>query len=162
MATKRVLKMGFVGVGPRARSLMKKVVKIPGAKIVGIYDPKKSAVEKTFEVCETLGINPAPKLYESSDALFADKNIDAVIIAASWAAHIPLACAAMKAGKIVGLEVGPAMSLQDCFTLVEVQEQTQAPFMFLENGCYKRNVLHALNMVKEGLFGELIHLSGGY
>lgn len=162
MATKRVLRMGFVGVGPRARSLMKKAVHIPGVKIVGIYDPKQSAVEKTFEVCEQIGVDPAPKLYESSDALFNDKKIDAVIIAASWAAHVPLACAAMEAGKIVGLEVGPAMCIEDCFKLVEVQERTQAPFMFLENGCFKRGVLHALSMVKVGLFGEMIHASGGY
>jgi hypothetical protein len=34
--------------------------------------------------------------------------------------------------------------------------------MMLENVCYRRDVMAALNMVRQGLFGELIHLQGGY
>ncbi len=160
MAAKSVLNVGFIGLGPRGRSLMKRLVHIEQANVVALFDPKESAVKKAKDLCSDLGISSC--FYESAQQIFDDENVDAVIIAASWAAHVPLACAAMEAGKIVGLEVGPAMCIEDCFKLVEVQERTKAPFMFLENGCYKRNVLHSLNLVKQGLFGELIHLSGGY
>ncbi|MBW8808039.1 MAG: gfo/Idh/MocA family oxidoreductase [Lysobacter sp.] len=36
------------------------------------------------------------------------------------------------------------------------------PYMLLENVCYRRDVLAALNMVRQGLFGEIVHLQGGY
>ena len=32
----------------------------------------------------------------------------------------------------------------------------------LENVCYRRDVMAILNMVRQGLFGELVHLQGGY
>ncbi len=34
--------------------------------------------------------------------------------------------------------------------------------MMLENVCYRRDVMAVLNMVRQGLFGELVHLQGGY
>jgi len=160
MATKRVLRVGCIGLGPRGRSLMRKVIFIPGAKIAGLFDLKPDCIEKANDICK--GLNTKPKIYESSQALFEDDKIDAVIIATSWAAHIPLACAAMEAGKIVGVEVGPAMSIQDLFKLVEVQERTKTPLMFLENACFGRNELFAMQVIKKGLLGELIHATGGY
>jgi hypothetical protein len=32
----------------------------------------------------------------------------------------------------------------------------------MENVCYRRDVMAVLNMVRQGLFGDLIHLEGGY
>ena len=32
----------------------------------------------------------------------------------------------------------------------------------LENVCYRRDVMAVLNMVRQGLFGELMYLQGGY
>jgi hypothetical protein len=34
--------------------------------------------------------------------------------------------------------------------------------MMLENVCYRRDVMAVLNMVRQGMFGEMIHLQGGY
>jgi hypothetical protein len=34
--------------------------------------------------------------------------------------------------------------------------------MMLENVCYRRDVMAVLNMVRQGMFGELIHLQAGY
>lgn len=160
MATKTV-RIGCIGVGPRGRGLMKKMLKIPGAKIIGLYDPKPDALKNALADCKELGF-PKVKAYSSSEEMFADDKIDAVVIATSWAGHVPLATAAMKAGKAVGMEVGPAMCIQDCYKLVQVQEETGMPFMFLENACYGRDELLAINMIKEGLFGEIIHVTAGY
>ncbi len=160
MATKRVLRVGCIGLGPRGRSLMRKVIFIPGAKITGLFDLKEDCIKKANDICTELGATP--KIYESAQQMFDDKKIDAVLIATSWAAHIPLSCAAMEAGKIVGVEVGPAMSIQDLFKLVEVQERTKAPLMFLENACFGRDELFAIQLIKKGLLGELVHATGGY
>ena len=36
------------------------------------------------------------------------------------------------------------------------------PLMMLENVCYRRDVMAILNMVRQGLFGEMVHLQAGY
>lgn len=76
--------------------------------------------------------------------------------------HIPIAIAAMKAGKYVAMEVGGAYSLDDCWELVRTSEETGMPCMLLENCCYGRREMMVLNMVKKGIMGDIIHCSGGY
>ena len=157
---KKTIRVGCIGLGPRGRGLMKKMAKIPGTKIAGVYDLKETCIQNALKDCEELGVKT--KAYSSSKEMFEDPKVDAVVIATSWAAHIPLATAAMEAGKAVGMEVGPAMCIQDCYKLVEVQERTGMPFMFLENACYGRDELLAINMIKNNLFGEIIHTTAGY
>jgi hypothetical protein len=68
----------------------------------------------------------------------------------------------MKAGKYVGVEVGGAYSVDDCWRLVRTYEETGVPCMLMENCCYGRQELLVLNMVKQGLFGDIVHCQGGY
>ena len=105
---------------------------------------------------------PIPFGTTNPDELFAREDVDAVVISAAWEAHVPLAIAAMKAGKIVGLEVGGAYSVQDCFDLVKTYEETGTPLMFLENCCFDEKELMVTNMVRKGLFGEICYCHGSY
>jgi predicted dehydrogenase len=68
----------------------------------------------------------------------------------------------MQAGKFVALEVAGAFSLDECWQLVNTHESTGTHLMFLENVCYRRDVMAILQMVREGLFGELVHFECGY
>ena len=158
---KRTLRIGCIGLGSRGRGLMKKLIKMQSAKVVGLFDLKNECVELALADCKELGETKV-KVYPSSSAMYEDKNVDAVIIATSWAAHIPLATEAMKAGKAVGLEVGPAMCIEDLFKLVNVCEQYKGRLMFLENACYGRDELLCVNLIKNGVLGEIVHAVGGY
>ena len=60
------------------------------------------------------------------------------------------------------MEVAGAYSIEDCYRLVRTGEETGMGCMLLENCCYGRTELAVLNMVREGLFGEIVHCSGGY
>jgi predicted dehydrogenase len=73
-----------------------------------------------------------------------------------------MAIAAMERGKAVGVEVPAATTVQDCWDLVQTQERTGMPFMMLENVCYRRDVMAVLQIVREGLLGEMMHLHCGY
>jgi len=75
---------------------------------------------------------------------------------------LPQGIDAMNAGKIVGMEVGGAVKLQDCWDFVNTHEKTKVPIMALENVCYRRDIMAVHNMVKKGMFGEVLHLQGGY
>jgi len=68
----------------------------------------------------------------------------------------------MLAGKYTAIEVGGAYDLEECFRLIEVYEKTGTPLMMLENCCYGRREMMALNVAEKGLFGELVHCVGGY
>ena len=87
--------------------------------------------------------------------VLAIEAIDAVIVATSWADHLPIVIAAMKAGKYVATEVGGAYSVDECWELVRTPEETGVPCMMLESCCYDRRELVVLHMVTQGSCGEV-------
>ena len=89
-------------------------------------------------------------------------DIDGVIIATPWLWHTPMAVATMKAGKYAGVEVSAANTIEECWDLVNTSEATGKPCMILENVCYRRDVMAILNMVRQNMFGEMLHLECGY
>ncbi len=105
---------------------------------------------------------PAPKCEPDYKKAIDDPEVDVVLITTDWEMHVDVAVYAMKAGKITGMEVGGAYDLEDCWRLVRTYEETGTPFMFLENCCYGRLELMALNMARQGLFGEVVHCAGAY
>ncbi|SVB92600.1 uncharacterized protein METZ01_LOCUS245454 [marine metagenome] len=88
--------------------------------------------------------------------------MDGVYIATPWEWHHPMAIAAMKHGIHVGTEVPAALTVKDCWDLVHTSERTGKHCMIMENVCYRRDVMAVLNMVRQGLFDELLHCQGGY
>src|SRR5690606_7093892 len=68
----------------------------------------------------------------------------------------------MKAGKHVDLEGPAAVTMEDCWDLVDASEQTQRHCVILENYCYGRTDLFALNLVRAGALGQLLHAECSY
>lgn len=155
------IRLGFLGMGGRGRGNMHVCAKLPNVEITAICDLYLDKLELAVDECQILhGYKP----FYTTDykEVISRDDVDAVVITSAWESHIPLAIAAMKAGKPVAMEVGGAYSLNDCFDLVRVQEETGMPFMFLENACYDVNELLVTNMVRKGLFGEVVHCAGAY
>jgi predicted dehydrogenase len=70
---------------------------------------------------------------------------------------------ALKAGiKYIGTEVMLGITLQDHWDVVHAANDANAHVMMLENVCYRRDVMAVMNMVRQGVFGEMMHLQGGY
>ena len=68
----------------------------------------------------------------------------------------------MHAGKKVATEVGGANSVDECWKLVRAKEETGIECMMLENCCYGKEEMTLLNMIRQGVFGTLVHCQGGY
>lgn len=156
------LKIGFIGLGQRGAVLLTNVLNnFPNVDIVAVCDSYADRAEAARQqVKDNRGNTPAA--YTDHAALLADKNVQIVIISASWEAHVPLAIASMRAGKITALEVGGAYSVEDCWQLVHTWEETQVPFMFLENCCYGERELLATKLVRMGKLGEVVYCHGAY
>ncbi|MFZ4476383.1 MAG: Gfo/Idh/MocA family protein [Saprospiraceae bacterium] len=159
------LRLGFIGVGLRGQDHVMEALLRPDCEVVAIADPNAQMIGDCLKTIESKG-KSKPKVYGNGNfdylKLLEDKNIDAVVIASPWEWHTQQAVAAMKAGKYVALEVSGGFSLDECWQLVNVQEETGTHLMFLENVCYRRDVMAILQIVREGLMGEMIHLEGGY
>jgi predicted dehydrogenase len=161
-----MLRFGFIGTGSRCQEHINNVLAIPGNKIVAICDIQKQPLEKTLAHISKFNVD-APKTYTGSERAFEkmleNESFDCVIIATPWEWHSPMAVAAMKAGvPYVGVEVSAANTVEECWDLVNISESTGCQVNILENVCYRRDCMAALRMVRENLFGELLHCECGY
>jgi predicted dehydrogenase len=164
-ANKDKVRLGYIGVGERGMNHITEGSLRDDVEIVAVCDTQ----ERSLKICrEFLAKNGRPAAAEYTGGLDAykklldRKDIDAVIIATPWEFHHPQAIDAMKAGKYVGCEVVAGISLDHHWDIVHTSEKTGMPYMTLENVCYRRDVMAVLNMVRQGLFGEMIHIEGGY
>jgi predicted dehydrogenase len=162
----RTLRSGFIGTGSRCQEHINNVLAIPDNHIIAICDTQKGPLQRTLSHIEKLG-HLQPKTYSGSEHAFEqmlnDDEYDCIIIASPWEWHVPMAVAAMKAGvPYVGVEVSAANTLEECWDLVNTAEATGSRLNILENVCYRRDCMAVLNMVRQGLFGELLHAQCGY
>ena len=161
----RIVRVGIVGTGGRGTSLLRNLLALPGVEVPAVCDINESNAARAQAVLEKAG-RPRPEAYtagvEDFRRLAARDDLDAVINATPWEWHAPVAVAAMKAGKYAGVEVPAALTVEECWDLVDTSEKTGMPCMMLENVCYFRNVLMVLNMVRQGVLGELLHCEAGY
>jgi predicted dehydrogenase len=159
------IRLGFIGTGLRGQSHVELALMREDCEVLAIADPDAHMVGECLKLFDKFG-KKRPVVFGAGKhdykRLLQDKNIDAVLIASPWEWHTEQAVAAMQAGKYVAMEVCGGFSLDECWQLVNTHEATGAHLMFLENVCYRRDVMAVLQMVREGLFGELLHLEGGY
>lgn len=154
--------VGFIGMGARGIVLLENVLlPMENVTVVSICDTYEDRVEKAAEMIISANGNTPAKETDYKKVIN-NPDVNTVIISTSWETHISIAIEAMEAGKAVGMEVGGAYNLEECWKLVHTQERTKVPFMMLENCCFGRREMMALNMVKKGIFGDIVHCSGGY
>lgn len=159
------VRLGMIAVGLRGQTHLEEMLKRSDVDVIAMADPDKRMMGMAQELVKKYGkkapveYTNGPKDYQN---LLKRDDIDAVIVASPWEWHLPHGIDAMNAGKIVGMEVCGAIKLQDCWDFVNTHEKTKVPIMPLENVCYRRDIMAVHNMVKKGMFGELLHLQGGY
>jgi predicted dehydrogenase len=161
----RKARMAFIGLGGRGRSHLELCLERNDVVIKAICDIDPEAIRLSEKMLLNAGYKSVPKYTESETAylkMLEQGDIDGVIIATPWVWHTKMACAAMKAGIYAGVEVSAANTLEECWDLVNTYEETGVPCMILENVNYRRDVMAVLNMVRQKLFGEIIHLECGY
>jgi predicted dehydrogenase len=159
------LRLGIIGTGLRGRDHLDLALRRRDTQITALCDIDPQALAAAQQMIRKAG-RPEAAAYQQGEEdfrrLVLREDLDAVLIATPWEWHAPMAIAAMRAGKYVALEVPAAVSLQECWDLVGASEETGMPCMILENVCYRRDLMAVLRMVREGLFGELLHLECGY
>jgi predicted dehydrogenase len=160
------IRIGVIGTGLRGQAHLSTLLKRADVDVTVICDVDPRMLEMSGKLFRDAG-KPAPKILTGDvlayQKLLDPKIIDAVIIATPWELHTPMILNALDGGiKYIATEVVLGITLEDHFQVVRSAERNNAHVMMLENACYRRDTLAITNMVRQGLFGELIHMQGGY
>ncbi|MHC4558076.1 MAG: Gfo/Idh/MocA family oxidoreductase [Planctomycetota bacterium] len=159
------VRIGFVGVGSRGSRHVQLLLKIEGLEIRAICDIVEERVKRAQRWVQEAG-QPEPAGYSRGETDFRRmcerEDLDLVYTATPWRWHVPVCVAAMEAGKHAATEVPAAVTMDECWQLVETSEKTARHCVMMENCCYSRWMLMVLNMVRQGIFGELLHGECGY
>lgn len=159
------LRIGIIGTGLRGQELLRLSLQRSDTHVVAICDIQQVMLNDALALFEAAS-KPQPAIYTGDPFAYREmlskEDIDAVIIATPWEWHYPMAMDAMDAGKHVGCEVMMGSTVDEHWNIVNKSLETGKQYMMLENVCYRRDVMAVLQMVRQGLFGELIHLQAGY
>src|SRR5687768_11496494 len=159
------VRLGFIGVGLRGQGHLDLALRRSDVDVIAICDIQQRMIDMSKELVKKSG-KPLPQVImdgpQGYKKLLENKDIDAVIISTPWEWHTVMCLDAMNARKYVGCEVITGMTVEECWQLVHTSERTGMPLMMLENVCYRRDVMAVLNMVRQQVFGEIVHLQGGY
>ena len=150
-----------IGLGGRGRGMLNEFLDIPGVRVTAVCDVYEDRAQEGVRIVEQkTGVKP--DMYLDYKALLQREDIEAVLVFTTWITHARIAIDAMRAGKHAAIEVGGASSVEECWQMVRASEETGKYCMLLENCCYDHNEMTLYNMVRQGLFGEIVHVQGGY
>lgn len=163
---KELLKVAFVGIGNQGSGHVRNLLKVEGCQITAVCDIRPERVKWAQDQVVKAGF-PKPKGYGKGgdldfEKMCAKEDLDLVYNAAPWRWHTSICLAAMNNGIHAASEVNIALTVEDCWKLVETSEKTKKHCVMQENCCYNSTEMATLNMVQQGLFGEVMHAEGGY
>ena len=139
-------KMGIIGFGGMGHHHAEMLSDYGRVSVKGVYDvnPERN------KVAENKGLTA----YSSADALFADREIDVVLIATTNEVHKELAVKAMESGKHVICEKPVTMDSNELSEIMEVAKRTGKVFTINQNRRTDKDFLLMKENVEAGLLGE--------
>lgn len=160
------VKIAIIGVGLRGQNHLDLLLRRDDVELVAICDIDDRMLTSSKAAITKSG-KKMPQVFTGDiyawKKMLEIKGLDAIVIATPWEWHREMIVSSIESGiKYVGSEVMIGITLQDHWDVVKAAAKYKAHVMMLENVCYRRDVMAVLNMVRQGLFGEMIHLQGGY
>jgi len=163
-----IIRIALIGVGARGSGHAKQLASIEGTEIVAIADVYEDLVDHSVNNCIAVGKGRHQNIARYFGAegewrkMLVEVKPDAVFISTNWNNHAPMAIETMKQGAHAFVEVPIAVTLQEMWDIVDTSEQTQKHCMMMENCCFNGEELWVLNMINEGVFGDVNHAEGAY
>ncbi|MDR1503125.1 MAG: Gfo/Idh/MocA family oxidoreductase [Prevotella sp.] len=159
------VRIAFIGLGMRGPGAVDRMTHIKGVEVIALCDVEQKNTEKVNKILVEKGLPKAQEFYGDTSVwrkVTALPNVDLIYIATDWKSHATIGVQGMKDGKHVAIEVPAAMTMDEIWALINTSEQTRKHCMQLENCVYDFFELTTLNMVQQGLLGEIVHGEGAY
>jgi hypothetical protein len=159
------VRIGFVGIGGQGSGHVRNFLRISGCRITAVCDIRAERTDWATKVITEAG-HPPPTTYKRGprdfERLCETEQLNLVFNATPWEWHAPIMLSAMKNGKHTATEVPAVMTIDDCWAIVEAAEKHRRHCVMMENCNYDRMEMMVFNMVRQGVFGEILHAAGGY
>jgi predicted dehydrogenase len=158
------VRIGVIGLGMRGSGSVVRLMQIEGVEIKAICDLVPNNVKNANKELVKRGFKEAQEYTSEGDwkKICERDDIDLIYTCTPWYLHTPICVYAMKHGKHAATEVPAALTLSECWQLVDTAEETQRHCMMLENCCYDFFEMATLNMARNDVFGEIYHGEGAY
>ena len=159
------VRVAFIGLGMRGPGAVDRISSMPNVEVVALCDVEQKNTEKVNKKLEEKGLPKAQEFYGDTEVwrkVTALPNVDLIYIATDWKHHAPIGIQGMKDGKHVAIEVPSAMTMDEIWELINTSEKTRKHCIPLENCNYDFFEMTALNMARQGVFGEVLHGEGAY
>ncbi|HET8547741.1 MAG TPA: Gfo/Idh/MocA family oxidoreductase [Bryobacteraceae bacterium] len=159
------VRLAVIGCGGRGTGVLRDYLALDGVQVTAVCDVVKEHAQRAQANVERAGQRP-PAIYANGERDFENllrrDDVDFAYIATPWEWHVPQALAAMNNGKHAFVEVPAATTIEDCWKLVDTSEKTQRHCIIAENCCYGQTELIVLNMIRGGLFGDVLYGEAAY
>jgi len=160
-----VVRVGYIGIGGRGLGSVRRMRLIEGVEIKALCDILEEKVNNGQKALAEMGL-PAAKAYTGNEEIWKemcqDPDLDLIYVATPRHLHPEMCIFAMESGKHVATEIPAAPTIESAWKLVETSETTKKYCCILENCTYDFWELLALNMARQGFFGEVVHVDAGY
>ncbi|MDL2256058.1 Gfo/Idh/MocA family oxidoreductase [Parabacteroides sp. OttesenSCG-928-G06] len=158
-----IVRIGIIGLG-RGTDSLTRLAQVDGTEIIAICDLNTERITKCQNLLKKFNRKEAIAYTKEEDwkKICERDDIDLIYNATPWDLHVPIALYAMDHGKHVAVEIPAALTIKDCWALVDKAEEKQLHCMMMENCCYDFFELATLNMARQGILGEIIHTEGAY
>lgn len=159
-----VVRVGIIGLGNRGSGTVHRLGNIEGVDIRALCDLEPDRVEASIE---SLGdTRHDPDGYSGGEQVWKKvcerDDIDLISICTPWHWHAPMAIYAMNHDNHVYTELPAAQTIEECWQLIEASERTRKHCVQICSSAHDPHEAFVLKMVREGLFGELVHGEGAY
>ena len=144
-----MLRVAVIGAGRIGKVHAQTVAAHPQAQLIAVCDPIGTAAED-------LAALYGAKAYKDADELFADADVDAVIIGSPTAAHAPQVLGATRAGKAVLVEKPVAKDVEEARALeAELATFEHPPVMVGFQRRYDPSIRRAKELAEAGELGDI-------
>ncbi len=151
------LRVGLLGLGAIAQVVHLPVLhSMEGVTLAGVCDVDRS---KAAAIANRFGI---PRVYQSDDEVFADSELDALVICTPSYLHHTQAIAALESGKHVLVEKPLGITADQTAQALQVAERTGKVLMVAMNNRYRPDIQALRPFARGGELGNIFLVRGAW
>lgn len=154
------IRVGIIGLGKRGSVIAQRLASIPSLEIRALCDLYSDRAVHASQQLTAAG-KAKPVIHAGSKtawrALCEMHDLDLIYICTPWLLHTPMAVYAMQCEKHVAVEIPAAVTIEQCWQLVDTSESTQRHCMLLDSSCYGENELLAEMVCKKHELGQILY-----
>lgn len=157
MANGEEFRIGLLGLGAIAQVVHLPILhSIPGVRLAGVCDVDRA---KASAIASRFGI---PRVYASDDEVFADPDLDAIIICTPSYLHHGQTTAALQAGKHVLVEKPLSIRPEEAQQAVDAAARANRTLMVAMNNRYRPDIQALRPFATNGELGNVFLVRGAW